>query len=131
MGGQKTSGGKPALDGDPYSPSEVAKRTSPVETTKRRLDSITNSATPGSKTTGRTTQYDKKGMFEDAKADFDTLNVQNRKTDTNGTIRGQLPDGRDVNVRNKSSEGNPTLEIQRKSKDGKKVIERTKIRYKK
>ena len=70
-------------------------------------------------------------MFEDAKADFDTLNVQNRKTDTNGTIRGQLPDGRDVNVRNKSSEGNPTLEIQRKSKDGKKVIERTKIRYKK
>lgn len=130
VGGQKTSGGKPALDGDPYSPSEVAKRTSPVETTQRRLDSIINGATPGSKTTGKTTQYNKKGTFEDAKADFDTLNVQNRRTDANGTISGKLPDGRDVNVRNHSSrENTPTLEIQRKSKDGKKVVERTKIRY--
>ena len=51
-------------------------------------------------------------------------------TDADGTIRGKLPDGRDVNVRNHSSRDNtPTLEIQRKNQSGEKVIERTKIRY--
>lgn len=58
------------------------------------------------------------------------MNVQNRRTDANGTISGKLPDGRDVNVRNHSSrENTPTLEIQRKNQSGEKVIERTKIRY--
>ena len=59
------------------------------------------------------------------------MNVQNRITDADGTIRGKLPDGRDVNVRNHSSRDDspPTLEIQRKNQSGKKVIERTKIRY--
>lgn len=58
-------------------------------------------------------------------ADFYSLDVQNIQHRQNGTITGNLPDGRSVNVRPKSSPPHnyPTLEIQ----NGKR--ERIKIRY--
>ena len=69
-------------------------------------------------------QYVKSGNYNDAVADFNSLDVQNVQVRSNGTITGRLPDGRDVNVRNYSS-GNsaPTLEIQHSNNE---II---KIRY--
>lgn len=39
------------------------------------------------------------------------MELSNIKVHPNGTITGTLPDGRYVNVRPTSDEGNPTLEI--------------------
>lgn len=54
----------------------------------------------------------KSGNYNDAVAVFNSLGVQNVQVISNGTIAGKLPDGREVNVRNRSSEHIPTLEIQ-------------------
>ena len=62
-------------------------------------------ATPGRDTKGRTTQYEKNGGYQKAMDGFNSLDVRN------------------INVRNGSSEGSPTLEIL----EGKNKI---KIRYK-
>ena len=53
--------------------------------------------------------------------DFNSMGVQNVRDIPGGKV-GTLPDGRTVNVRTKSSDGRPTLEIY----DGKNS---TKIRY--
>lgn len=110
--GQKTSGGNPAIDSDPYSPSSVAAR---IETGKVRSDlqikDILSNTTQRSKTKGPAVQYDKVGDYNDALNDFNSLNVRNVQTRPNGTITGNLPDRRAVNARNDSSGGEPTLEI--------------------
>ncbi|WP_370397704.1 MafB family polymorphic toxin, partial [Neisseria meningitidis] len=110
--GQKTSGGNPAIDSDPYSPSSVAAR---IEAGKARSDlqikDILSNTTQRSKTKGPAVQYDKVGDYNDALNDFNSLNVRNVQTRPNGTITGNLPDGRAVNARNDSSGGEPTLEI--------------------
>ncbi|HGT4367486.1 TPA: MafB family polymorphic toxin, partial [Neisseria gonorrhoeae] len=110
--GQKTSGGNPAIDSDPYSPSSVSAR---IEAGKVRSDlqikDILSNTTQRSKTKGPAVQYDKVGDYNDALNDFNSLNVRNVQTRPNGTITGNLPDGRAVNVRNDSSGGEPTLEI--------------------
>ena len=54
--------------------------------------------------------------------DFKKLNVQNIQTRQNGTITGNIPDGRKINVRPNSKGGEPTIEIEHGGKD-------IKIRY--
>lgn len=73
-------------------------------------------------TGGRTTNYDKAGGFSEANRDFDALNPVNVRSYTDGVRVGTLSDGRTIIVREKSTEGRPTLEFQ----DGK---NRKKIRY--
>lgn len=62
--------------------------------------------------------------YDQAKKDFDKLNLKNIREYPNGTIAGDLSDGITVNVRNNSSKGFPTLEIQ-----GADSIRTIKIRY--
>ena len=50
------------------------------------------------------------------------LNIQNIQTRQNGTITGNLPDGRKINVSPNSKGGEPTIEIEHGGKD-------IKIRY--
>jgi len=59
--------------------------------------------------------------MSDANEDFDSLNPENVRP-IDGGRTGVLPDGRKTNVRGRSTDGRPTLEIQ----DGNKQI---KIRY--
>ena len=62
--------------------------------------------------------------YEQATADFNKFNLKNIREYPNGTIAGDLENGITINVRMKSSEGYPTLEIQ--GADASKSI---KIRY--
>ena len=124
--GRQFSGGKPALPNDPYHPSNVETR---IQTATMRsnvqINNILRNTTPGPKTTGKATQYEKLGNYNDAVADFNSLGVKNVQVRPNGTITGKLPDGRNINVRPQSSPPNnyPTIEIQQKNN------ERIKIRY--
>ena len=64
----------------------------------------------------RAEQYDKTGGYDQAEKDFNSLDLEEGsvkdRTGERGKIKtGKLRDGRDVNVREKSSEGHPTLEI--------------------
>lgn len=70
---------------------------------------------------GRSKQYEKPGGYSDALKDFKTLEVSEIKDIPDGKT-GKLPDGRAINVRTKSEDGRPTLEIIDANK-------RTKIRY--
>jgi len=87
----------------------------------KSVDDILESANPGRVTKGKTTQWNKTGGMEQALDDFGNLGVTDIKDIPGGKV-GKLPDGRTVNVRTKSSDGRPTLEIF----DGKSS---TKIRY--
>ena len=64
----------------------------------------------------RAEQYDKTGGYDQAEKDFNSLDLEEGsvkdRTGERGKIKtGKLRDGRDVNVREKSSEVHPTLEI--------------------
>lgn len=87
----------------------------------KTVDDILHGATPGRATKGKATQYQKSGGYNQSMDDFNSMGVTNVRDIPNGKV-GTLPDGRTVNVRNKSSDGRPTLEIL----DGKNSI---KIRY--
>ena len=76
----------------------------------------------------RAEQYDKTGGYDQAEKDFNSLDLEEGsvkdRTGERGKIKtGRLRDGREVNVREGSMEGHPTLEIIN-SKNS-----RTKIRY--
>jgi hypothetical protein len=79
-------------------------------------------ATPGRKTKGPTTQWEKPGGIAEADRDFDAMHPKNVKPLPGGGRVGDLPDGRKIIVRPHSTDGRPTLEIQ----DGRK---RDKVRY--
>ncbi|MBX4948544.1 hypothetical protein HJA95_02795, partial [Rhizobium binae] len=79
-------------------------------------------AKPGNQTKGRSELWEKPGGLPEAEKDFNDKNPSNVKIYPNGTKVGQLPNGDTVIVRPISSDGRPTLEIQR----GKKKI---KVRY--
>jgi MAFB alternative C-terminus len=111
--GRQFSGGKPALNGDYHHPDSVEARVQAATMRSNiQINNILRNTTAGQKTSGRARQYDKLGNYNDAVADFNSLGVQNVQIRPNGTITGQLPDGRKVNVRDRSSERIPTLEIQ-------------------
>ena len=96
------------------------------------VDKILEKAVPRDKTKGRAKQYDKTGGYDQAEKDFNSLDleegsVKDRTTAERGKIKtGKLRDGRDVNVREKSSDGHPTLEIIQLNKNKTRI----KIRYK-
>lgn len=74
------------------------------------LDGIKTNTEPGTETNGKSKQYLKKGDFENAKRDFESFNPSNIRPIPDG-FAGDLPNGHTINVREKSSEGSPTLEI--------------------
>jgi len=78
-------------------------------------------ATPGPETRGPSQQWEKPGGKAEADKDFDNLKPKDVKPIPGGRT-GTLPDGRSVNVRDRSTDGRPTLEIQ----DG---PSRIKVRY--
>jgi len=87
------------------------------EDVQNRLVVLMHTSTPMKPTKGFTTQYKRAGGYQQALQDFTSLPLQmvrditNNRTNT-GKV-GQLPDGRMVNVRMKSSMScYPTLEIQ-------------------
>lgn len=90
------------------------------EQTKRRVNDVLK---------GKKKVKDSKNkIYEDdgkssARGDFDKLKPKDIHNYPNGTKVGELPDGTKVNLRRKSSDGRPTVEIQGKWK--------IKIRYKK
>ncbi|MBM7615097.1 RHS repeat-associated core domain-containing protein [Alkaliphilus hydrothermalis] len=87
----------------------------------KTVDDVLKDATPGRNTKGKAKQFEKSGDYDDALNDFNDLGPIDVKDIPGGKV-GKLPDGRTINVRNKSSDGRPTLEIY----DGKSSI---KIRY--
>ena len=75
-------------------------------------------------------QYNKTGGYDQAEKDFNSLDLEKESvrdiTDKEGKKKiGVLRDGRKVNVREKSSEGHPTLEIIQPNKNKTRI----KIRY--
>ena len=78
-------------------------------------------ATPGQTTRGPSQQWEESGGKAEADKDFDSLGPKDVKPIPGGRT-GTLPDGRSVNVRDQSTDGRPTLEIQ----DG---ADRIKVRY--
>ena len=94
----------------------------------RSVNKVLEGAKPGNKTKGPTTQYEKTGGYGQAEKDFYSLDLEKGsvrdRTDEKGKRikTGRLRDGRNVNVRENSTEGHPTLEIQ----SGK---NRIKVRY--
>ena len=94
----------------------------------KSVDKVLEGAKPGNKTKGPTTQYEKTGGYGQAEKDFYSLDLEKGsvrdRTDEKGKRikTGRLRDGRNVNVRENSTEGHPTLEIQ----SGK---NRIKVRY--
>lgn len=79
-------------------------------------------ATPGPRTRGRTTQWEKPGGMTEADIDFDNKHPANVRPLPGGGRVGDLSDGRKIIVRPNNTDGRPTLEIQ----DGPKRI---KVRY--
>ena len=93
----------------------------------KSINKVLEGAIKGRKTKGQIKQYEKSGGYEQAEKDFDSLELEKGsvrdRTDPEGKIKtGTLRDGRKVNVREKSTDGRPTLEIQSGNK-------RIKIRY--
>lgn len=87
------------------------------------VDELINTTTPGDATKGRTRNHTKPGTIDTANDDFDEIvDPDTVKDRGNGVRTGKTRDGRNVNVRPRSSDGRPTLEIQ-----GKKY--KDKIRY--
>ena len=79
----------------------------------KTVEELINTSAQGRTTKGRTTQYERVGNYENAVDDFNSLNPQNIRELSNGKgYVGELSDGRVINVRNISSEGSPTIEIQ-------------------
>jgi hypothetical protein len=103
----------------PKAAAALRKRTS--KSIVKSVDDILESATPGRVTKGRATQYRKTGGYNQALDDFNNMGLSDVKDIPGGKV-GKLSDGRTVNVRTKSSDGRPTLEIY-KGKNS------TKIRY--
>lgn len=78
-----------------------------------RIKDVLKGKTKKRTTSGNTNIYEGDGGAEKAEEDFDKL-TEGASTTTynNGTKVSKLPDGTSVNVRTKSSDGRPTLEIQ-------------------
>jgi len=85
------------------------------EEQEKRLKELEEEAGVEQKTKGKTRYGEKSGGMDQAKKDFDSLKPDNPVTQEipgKGKITtGKLRDGRDINVRDFSSDGRPTIEI--------------------
>lgn len=94
------------------------------------VEDILKGATPGEETNGPATLYNKPGDKTTAEKDFNSAKptaVKEISTDYGPAKIGDLPDRRKIIYRAGSSDGRPTLEIQRKTPSGK--TRSIKIRY--
>jgi len=113
---ESTQGGQAAQSGSmgaesttPTGPEFDPNNGDPVENLKKE-------SSPGRQTKGPSRQYEKPGGMEQANKDFNRLGPKNIQEYPNGTRVGDLPGGGKVNVRPISSDGRPTLEIQKGTK---------------
>ncbi|SHM97235.1 RHS repeat domain-containing protein [Flavobacterium chilense] len=92
-----------------------------IKRLENKIDDLVDPSTPGEKTKGRSTLFEREGGLDAANKELDSLNPTNVREIEGGRV-GTLPGGRTVNVRSGSSDGRPTMEIQ----NGK---NKTKFRY--
>ncbi|MGC6390114.1 VENN motif pre-toxin domain-containing protein, partial [Ewingella sp. S1.OA.A_B6] len=78
---------------------------------KTTVDDLMSSSSKGQKTTGRSKLFERTGGSDAANKEFDSLTPTEIKDIPGGRV-GKLPDGRTVIVRERSTDGRPTLEIQ-------------------
>ncbi|EHI7787796.1 TPA: hypothetical protein ACODJ5_004791, partial [Salmonella enterica subsp. salamae serovar 42:g,t:-] len=79
------------------------------------VDDLIATSSKGEQTTGRSRLYERPGGIDEANKDFDNLSPSDVKDINNNRVTGRvgtLPDGRTVIVRDGSSDGRPTLEVQ-------------------
>ncbi|EAV4201637.1 RHS repeat protein [Salmonella enterica] len=79
------------------------------------VDDLIATSSKGDQTTGRSRLYERPGGIDEANKDFDNLSPSDVKDIDNNYVTGRvgtLPDGRTVIVRDGSSDGRPTLEVQ-------------------
>ena len=76
----------------------------------KEVENLMNSSTPGRRTKGKSSQYERQGNLSKATEEFYSLHPSPIRQDGETTI-GLLPDGRIANVRSYSSSGLVTLEI--------------------
>ena len=94
------------------------------EISSKSLRDVLSGAAKGRATKGKSSQYTKSGVYNEAMEDFKSLNPTDIKQ-SGKTMIGKLEDGRTVNVRPHSSEGSATLDVYN-PKNGTHI----KIRYK-
>ncbi|MDB5153421.1 MAG: filamentous hemagglutinin [Mucilaginibacter sp.] len=82
---------------------------------QKTVDEILKDAQPGRETKGRVKQYEKEGGKDQADEDFDDVVDPTTVKPIPGGRRGQTNDGTNVNVREGSPDGRPTLEVQNKN----------------
>lgn len=75
------------------------------------VEDLTSSSSKGQETTGRSKLFERTGGSDAANKEFDALAPSDIKDIPSGRV-GKLPDGRTVIVRERSTDGRPTLEIQ-------------------
>ncbi|SMG11529.1 hemagglutinin repeat-containing protein [Cedecea sp. NFIX57] len=78
---------------------------------KETVDDLISSSSKGQETTGRSKLFERTGGNNAANKEFDSLAPTEIKEIPGGRV-GKLPDGRTVIVRERSTDGRPTLEIQ-------------------
>ncbi|MGP6487284.1 hemagglutinin repeat-containing protein [Duffyella gerundensis] len=78
---------------------------------KTTIDELMSSSSKGRKTTGRSKLFERAGGNDAANKEFNSLNPSEIKDIPGGRV-GKLSDGRTIIVRERSSDGRPTLEIQ-------------------
>ena len=75
------------------------------------VDDLTSTSSKGQETAGRSRIFERTGGSNAANKEFDALSPSNIKESPGGRV-GKLTDGRTVIVRDRSTDGRPTLEIQ-------------------
>ncbi|CNI34999.1 hemagglutinin-like secreted protein [Yersinia aldovae] len=75
------------------------------------VEDLTSTSSKGQQTTGRSKLFERSGGSDAANKEFDALSPSDIKDIPGGRV-GKLPDGRTVIVRERSTDGRPTLEIQ-------------------
>ncbi|MDI6457935.1 VENN motif pre-toxin domain-containing protein [Cronobacter muytjensii] len=75
------------------------------------VEDLTSTSSKGHETTGRSKLFNRTGGMNSANNEFDALSPSEIKSIPGGRV-GKLADGRTVIVRERSTDGRPTLEIQ-------------------
>nr|WP_283163559.1 VENN motif pre-toxin domain-containing protein [Brenneria tiliae] len=75
------------------------------------VEDLTSTSSKGQQTTGRSKLFERSGGSDAANKEFNALSPSDIKDIPGGRV-GKLPDGRTVIVRERSTDGRPTLEIQ-------------------